>query len=73
MRGIPEGNYTHFLADNYANGWIIDEKGNFTFEIEFSTQKTYDMINTEAVSANLIFISLAVGMVYLEYIRRIKK
>ena len=73
LRGIPEGNYTHFLADNYANGWIIDEKGNFTFEIEFSTQKTYDMINIEAVSANLIFISLAVGMVYLEYIRRIKK
>ena len=72
LQGILGDNYTHFLADNYANGWLINERGNFTFKIEFPEQGSYNMINLEAISANVIFISLSIGIVYNEYKRRQK-
>ncbi len=39
--GKTLGKAQHFQVNNYANGWLIDNKGNFEISIEFLTQKFF--------------------------------
>ena len=53
-------NFTHPMADGYANSWYITSKGNFTFEISFKPQDSYERIEYLSLSANVLIIASAI-------------
>lgn len=49
----------HFLANAYANGWLIDKKGDFNLTIKFAPQKLLEtgrLISVFSILAALIYI-----------------
>ena len=50
---------THFLANAYANGWLIDKTGDFNLTLEFSPQRLLDIgkiISGLSILGGLIYI-----------------
>ncbi len=68
LNGINIGNCRHFLADSYANGWLINKTGNYTFFIVYMPQKEYNEINNIAIISNITAFIILISMVI--YIRR---
>ncbi|MDO8639124.1 MAG: hypothetical protein Q7R43_06115, partial [Candidatus Daviesbacteria bacterium] len=49
----------HFLANAYANGWLIDKKGDFSLTLEFAPQRLLDkgkIISSVSFLGGLIYI-----------------
>lgn len=59
ITGIPNSETEHFIADYMENGWIVSRTGNYTFYIEFAPQKEYDVINSIALTANIIAVIIS--------------
>ncbi len=59
-RNGTDTNFTHLMADGYANSWYITSKGNFTFEISFKPQDSYERIEYISLSANVLIIASAI-------------
>jgi len=68
LNGINTGNYAHFLADSYANGWLVNKTGNYTFFIVYTPQKEYNEINNVAINSNVAAFIILIPMVI--YTRR---
>lgn len=58
----------HFLANGYANGWIIDKKGNYEIFVKFVPQ---DLLN-KAQTVSIITVILGIVILGISYIK-IKK
>jgi hypothetical protein len=48
----------HISADGYANSWIINITGNYTLQVIYAPQKTYEYIEYLSAASNLIMISV---------------
>lgn len=62
--GIPKNLTEHFIANYIENGWKINKTGNYTFYIEFIPQKTYNEINSIALSDNLVAVALVAILIF---------
>ncbi len=60
----------HFIADEYANAWMINKTGNFTLNLYFEPQKRISLINDISLFINASFFILLLGTVI--YSRRKK-
>lgn len=52
----------HFIINGYANGWLIDRKGNYDIEIYFASQSIFEkgiFITTSSVVVLLLFFILS--------------
>jgi hypothetical protein len=54
----------HVLADDYANGWIINRSGNFTVDVSYGPQTTYNLVVGFSIVAN--------GITFATYVVRRK-
>lgn len=54
----------HFLANGYANGWIIDKKGDYQFLVKFIPQ---DLLR---LGQKISIISLILGLGFVTFARR---
>ena len=58
-------NSNHFAADIYNNGWLISQRGNYTIEIVYASQRNYEII-TDISLYSLIFIVTSI-LAYTSY------
>lgn len=58
-------NSNHFLVNGFANGWIIDKKGNFDVSIEYWPQ---DLVNPSIAISILSIVSMFI--VYIKCLKR---
>ncbi len=49
----------HFLANTYANGWLVERSGDFNLTLEFAPQRVLE------AGKIVSFLSLAAGLVYI--------
>lgn len=56
----------HVLVDGYANGWIIDEKGDFALNLKYTPQKLF-LIGTGVTGVSVIIL---LGFLLLNLLKR---
>ncbi|MBI2596910.1 hypothetical protein HYW41_02025 [Candidatus Daviesbacteria bacterium] len=56
--------YDHFRVNYYANGWLIDKKGNYDLTVEFSLQKWLDIGEKISIISFLVVLCLLIYLLW---------
>jgi hypothetical protein len=57
---------THFILDGYANGWVIDKKGDYHFSLIFTSQKIFQISYiTTFVSVSILLLYVVIRLITL--------
>lgn len=65
-------NVTHFVAEGYANGWLVVGHGDLSFTITYVPQGVYSDVTSFAIGSNLLII-LAAALERAGVVRGLKR
>ena len=51
----------HYLVNTYANGWLVDKKGNYELIVKYEPQKLLE------ISKQASLITVVAGVLYIFY------